>query len=223
MIHKLERWAWCGGALLAGNAGMVNAVGFQSYAHQAVTHVTGTTTLFSVAAAHADLAGLGQLGWVLGSFLAGATLGGFMIQRSVLQLGRRYGFALLVECLLLTAAAALMRSDVMTGSYLASAACGLQNAMASSYSGAVLRTTHVSGMFTDIGAACGHLLRGIEVDWIRVRLYGLLIGAFFVGGIVGCRLFDRWSVDALYVPAALTGSIAVAYAVYAQRAGPREG
>ncbi len=56
---------------------------------------------------------------------------------------------------------------------LAAAAAGLQNAYASAYRGMVVRTTHATGLITDIG-----FLAGAAV------LAGLL--AFFVGGgIVG--------------------------------------
>lgn len=214
MIYKLERWAWFGGALLAGNAGMVNAVGLQSYVHQAVTHVTGTTSLFSLALAHADTGALIDLGLVLVAFVSGAALSGFIIQHDALKLGRRYGVALLIESVLLATAAVLMRSHTMLGSYFASAACGLQNAMASTYSGAVLRTTHLSGMFTDLGAALGHFLRGIPVDWIRVRLYAMLIGSFFLGGIAGSLLFATFGPATLYLPAAFTGTVAAGYTLY---------
>jgi len=107
-----------------------------------------------------------------------------------------------------------MRSHTMLGSYFASAACGLQNAMASTYSGAVLRTTHLSGMFTDLGAALGHFLRGIPVDWIRVRLYAMLIGSFFLGGIAGSLLFATFGPATLYLPAAFTGTVAAGYTLY---------
>lgn len=109
----------------------------------------------------------------------------------------------------------MMRSHNFVGSYCASVACGLQNAMAGTYSGSVLRTTHVSGMFTDLGAAFGHLLRGAAVDWIRVRLYGVLVGSFVLGGICGALLFDIFSYNTLYIPAALTGGIAIIYTMYA--------
>lgn len=215
MINRLERWAWWGGALLACIAGIVNAVGLQSYAHQAVTHVTGTTSLFTLALAGGDAVGMMRLGLVLVSFVAGAALSGFIVQNSALQLGRRYGVALFVESVLLFVASALMGSHLGLGSYFASAACGLQNAMASTYSGAVLRTTHLSGMFTDFGAALGHLLRGAAVDWVRVRLYALLIGSFAVGGVIGSLLFRSFGPATLYFPAALTGSVAIVYTTYA--------
>lgn len=215
MIHRLERWAWWGGALLAAIAGIVNAVGLQSYAHQAVTHVTGTTSLFTQALATHDRMGISQLGLVLGSFVLGAMLSGFIIRNSVLKLGRRYGVALFIESILLLIASALMNSHLVVGSYFASAACGLQNAMASTYSGTVLRTTHLSGMFTDCGAAMGHLLRGTPVDWIRVRLSLLVIGSFSTGGVIGSLLFPLFGPATLYLPAALTGGVAILYTTYA--------
>jgi len=222
MIHKLERWAWWGGALLAVIAGTVNAVGLQSYAHQAVTHVTGTTSLLTLAIARQDMATFTRLALVLGSFVAGAALSGFIIQNSTLKIGRRYGVALFVESVFLFAASALMDSHLAIGSFFASAACGLQNAMVSTYSGAILRTTHLSGMFTDCGAALGHLLRGAPVDWIRVRLYSLLIGSFAVGGVIGSLLFEVFGPETLYIPAVCTGTVALGYTVYAHRRKQRE-
>ena len=215
MIYKLDRWAWFGGALLAAIAGSINAVALQSYAHQAVTHVTGTTSLLSLAVAQGDWAGLANLALVIGAFASGATLSGFIIQNSTLKLGRRYGIALFIESILLFFASDLMDTNVRVGSYLASAACGLQNAMASTYSGAILRTTHLSGMFTDLGAAMGHGLRGAAVDWIRVRLYVLLIGSFVLGGTFGSMLFKIWGSATLYVPAIFTGVVALTYTTYA--------
>lgn len=98
---------------------------------------------------------------IIGSFVAGTVLSGFLIQDSTLQLGRRYGVALLLESLLLCAAVPLLYRDNSFGIYSASCACGLQNAMVSTYSGAVVRTTHLSGMFTDLGIFLGHAIRGL--------------------------------------------------------------
>jgi Protein of unknown function (DUF1275) len=43
--------------------------------------------------------------------------------------------------------------------YMLAMACGMQNGMTTRYSGAVVRTTHLTGMFTDMGLLIGHLLR----------------------------------------------------------------
>ena len=222
MITKIERWAWWGGATLAGIAGMVNSVGFLSYAHQAVTHLTGTTTLISLTIVNQKRAEWLHLVMVVLAFVLGAAISGFLIQHSTLKLGRRYGAVLLLESALLGCAAALMKSNSIVGSYFASAACGLQNAMASTYSGSLLRTTHLSGMFTDVGAALGHWARGIEVDWLRVRLSGLIIVSFGIGGIVGALLFQKLQYATLYVPAAFTGIVGIGYTAYAHAKRSRQ-
>lgn len=217
MINKIERWAWWGGAILAAIAGAVNAVGFLSYAHQAVTHLTGTTTLLSLAASHGAMSDLLHFFGIIAAFVVGAAFSGFLIQHSTLRLGRRYGAALLVESILLGCAAAMMKSHGLGGSYFASAACGLQNAMVGTYSGALIRTSHLTGMFTDLGAALGHFARGIHVDWLRVRLCLTIIVSFTIGGVLGVWLFEWQQHDALYVPAALTGIVGIWYSAYAHR------
>lgn len=217
MISKLPRWAWVGGAVLAGIAGMVNAVGFLSYDHQAVTHLTGTTTLLGLAAAGPDRREMLHLLTVIAAFVGGAALSGFVIEHSTLRLGRRYGVVLALEAALLAAAAMLMGSRAALGSYFASAACGLQNAMASSYSGTVLRTAHLTGMFTDLGVVLGHWLRGVEADWRRFRLCANLVAAFAAGGLLGALCYRGFGARTLYIPAALTGFVAAVYSGYAHR------
>lgn len=215
MLAKLGNWAWIGGASLAAIAGMINAIGFLSYSHQAVTHLTGTTSLLSLAVFDGDHTATLHLGGVLLAFLLGATLSGFIIQRQTLKLGRRYGVALAIEGLLLATAAVCMRHHLVYGSYFASAACGLQNAMASTYSGAVLRTTHVTGIVTDLGSALGHALRGLDVDGPRLRLYALVLSGFLLGGITGAALFEYTGTDALFYPAGLAFIVALGYTGYA--------
>lgn len=217
MISKLPRWLWFGGAVLAGIAGMINAVGFLSFQHQGITHVTGSTTLLGIATAHGSFAEGSHVLAVIGFFLGGCILSGMIIRDSTLKLGRRYGVALAAEAFLLACAVPLLRQNSLFGPYLASCACGLQNGMASTYSGAVLRTTHVSGMFTDLGIALGHALRGLTVDWRRARLGALLIAAFFSGTLLGTLGYSVFGYDTLYFPALLTGAAGLAYTLYLHR------
>ncbi|MDB6112069.1 MAG: hypothetical protein JWR69_3819 [Pedosphaera sp.] len=214
MISKLPRWVLWGALMLAFIAGMINAVGFLGFQHQGITHLTGTTTLLGIALAHGSAQDSLHLLAVIGSFLAGATLSGFIIQNSALKLGRRYSVALFIESGLLFVAVPLLRRHNAMGDYLASCACGLQNAMVSTYSGAVLRTTHVSGVFTDLGIFFGHLLRRLPVDWRRFRIWSALPVAFLAGGAAGAGLFLRFSYDTLYLPAALTAFVGLAYGIY---------
>ena len=214
MIDRLPRWVWAGAGLLALIAGMVNVVGLLGFEHQAVTHLTGTTTMLGAALARQDGYGVRHFAALLASFMAGAMLSGFIVRDSTLRLGRRYGAALALESLLLAAAASLLSRERELGHYLASCAIGLQTAMVSTYSGATIRTTHVSGMFTDLGIYAGHAMRGMRVDLRRMRLSLLVIGGFLAGGIAGAALFDRYSYATLYIPAALTGLVALSYGLY---------
>jgi uncharacterized membrane protein YoaK (UPF0700 family) len=193
---------------------MINIVGLLGFEHQAVTHLTGTTSMLSDAASLGDWLSFAKLLAVAGAFLAGAIASGFVIQDSTLKLGRRYGVALALESLLLCCAVPLLARQSHWGVCLASAACGLQNAMATTYSGSSVRTTHLSGMFTDLGIFVGHLLRRMPVDWRRLKLCALIISGFFCGGIGGAAAFRKLGYAALFFPAAFTGAGALAYTFY---------
>lgn len=217
MISKLPRWVWTGAWALAFVGGFVNVVGLLGLEHQAVTHLTGTTSMLGAALAAFDGSTALHLAAVIGSFLAGTVLSGFIIRDSALQLGHRYWLALLLEAILLFSAVPLLNAGRALGLHCASCACGLQNAMASTYSGTVVRTTHISGMFTDLGIFLGHALRRLPVDRRRLRLCFLVISGFLCGGIAGAAGFRRLSYDALFIPATLIAFTSLAYALYRLR------
>jgi uncharacterized membrane protein YoaK (UPF0700 family) len=211
MLSKLPKWVWAGAWALAFVAGIVNVVGLLGFEHQAVTHLTGTTSMLAAALAAFDWTAALHFAAIISSFMAGTVLSGFLIQDSTLQLGRRYGVALLLESILLCLAVPLLKRNNIFGLYSASCACGLQNAMVSTYSGAVVRTTHLSGMFTDLGIFLGHSLRGLAVDMRRLRLCFLIISGFLCGGIAGAIAFRHLGYSALFIPSGLTAGTSLAY------------
>lgn len=214
MISRLPRWVLLYAALLAFIAGIINAVGFLSFEHQAVTHLTGTTTMLGSAVAAGDFGLALHLMAIIGSFFAGAALSGFIIGDSTLRLGRRYGVALLGEAALLVLAVQYLGEGSPLGIYLAGAACGLQNAMATAFSGTVIRTSHVTGMFTDLGITVGHLLRRAPIEHRRVVLSLVVISGFLAGGIGGAFGFGLWQYKVLYVPAFGAFMLALTNAYY---------
>lgn len=217
MASRLATWVWVGAAALACVAGMVNVVGYLGFEHQAITHLTGTTSLLGAALAQGNLRSIAQLAGMLLAFVLGAVLSGLLIKDSVLQLGRRYGVALAIEAVLLAVAVPLFERGWFLGPLLAAVAIGLQNAMATTYSGAIIRTSHVSGMFTDLGISLGHAMRGLPVDQRRLWLCLVIITAFLAGGIAGALLYGHWQYRALYLPAVLTGTTGLIYGVYRHR------
>ena len=222
MISKLPTWVWIWAWWLAFMAGMMNVVGFLSFEPQAISHLTGTTSLLAMALAERNAAM--ALHWlsIIAAFVFGAMLSGLLLRHSALRLGRRYGIALVIEAALLVAAAQLLMRHDALGIYLVGIACGLQNAMVSAYSGAVVRTTHLTGMFTDLGITLGHVLRGSGYDRRRLQLCLIVISAFFAGGYASALLFARIDYATLYVPAALALLFAGSYAVYRWRKGIAE-
>ncbi len=225
MIHKLPGWIWLGGCLLAGVAGMVNAIAFLSFTHHAATHVTGIFTQLSIGIFDLESEQTRMAALMLFSFFIGSIICGIIIHDGHLKMGRRYGLALGVECGLLLASTAAFYHHSIWGERLAAMASGLQNAMVSTYSGSVVRTTHMTGILTDFGALVGQIARGTKVNLLTFRLLVLLMTSFLLGGILGVLFYGRWEYLAMLLPAGLVGILAVGYLIiqrtqYAMRPFP---
>lgn len=214
MISRLPRWFWFCTWVLAFIAGILNVTGVLGFTHQTVSHLTGSTSMLAVGIGTLDFSAVWHFGFVIGSFLIGAVLSGFIIQTTTLQLGHRYGVALWLESFFICLAVPLFRHESLCGVYCLACACGLQNAMVSTYSGTVVRTTHVSGMFTDLGIFLGHALRGLPIDFLRMRMSLLVISGFLTGGIAGTILFNHLGYSSLFIPATITASAALGYGIY---------
>jgi uncharacterized membrane protein YoaK (UPF0700 family) len=214
MISKLPPWVWVCAWLLSFVAGIVNVVGLLGFTHEAITHLTGSTSLLAASIAVADASSIVHFICLIGAFVFGCAICGFVVRDGALQLGLSYGFALLSESVLLIVASVFLSRSNPAGFYFAACACGMQNAMISTYTGTVVRTTHVSGMFTDLGIFAGHFLRGIPVDPRRLWLYMTVISGFLCGGTMGTFCFQVVDYFTLLIPAALTASAAVIYFLF---------
>nr|WP_246505739.1 YoaK family protein [Coralloluteibacterium stylophorae] len=210
----MPAWVWTGAGTLAFVAGMVNVVGYIGFEHQALSHLSGTTSQLGTALARGALGPAAQLMAVMSAFVAGAFASGLLIRGRALELGRPYGAALALEAVLLTSAVPLFERGNLAGALLAAAACGLQNGLTTTYSGALLRTTHLTGMFTDLGVHLGNRLRGIPADARRAALCVLVIAGFLGGGIAGALLFPHLGYRTLLLPALLVGATGIAYVAY---------
>ena len=214
MIFKLPRWVWIGAWVLACTAGIVNVVGFLGFEHISISHMTGTTSMLGAAIASIDLRSTLHLLAIIFAFVAGCALSGFIIQDSTLRLGRRYGVALTLVSLLLFISIPLFKQQSAYAVYAAACACGLQNAMVSTYSGALVRTTHLTGMFTDLGIFLGQSARGLKTDIRRLWLCVMVISGFLCGGIIGAFAYHHLGYNALFIPALTTASMSLLYGMY---------
>jgi uncharacterized membrane protein YoaK (UPF0700 family) len=90
---------------------------------------------------------------------------------------------------------------------------GLQNAVITKVSKAEIRTTHVTGLVTDIGIELGRLIyvnRSIDkpkvlADRERLGVHLLLFTSFLSGGLIGALGFKTFGYVAAYPLAALLG------------------
>jgi len=162
-------------------------------------------TGFSIALSKANWPVLSHLASVVSAFFFGSIICGIIIRDSHLKIGRRYGIALMLEGLLLCMSAVGFQSNSMLGEIIASLACGLQNAMVSMYSGAIVRTTHMTGIVTDLGTLIGRRIGNTKFDYHAAYLYSLLLVSFIIGGSIGVFVFQAINYFALLVPAFITG------------------
>jgi uncharacterized membrane protein YoaK (UPF0700 family) len=85
-------------------------------------------------------------------------------------------------------------------------ACGLQNAMTSSYCGLMIRTTHVTGMVTDLGVMLGHWLRHGQIEWWKWCFLSLVFLSFGTGGWLGAWANLHYGVGCLGIAAGAFGA-----------------
>ena len=86
---------------------------------------------------------------------------------------------------------------------------GLQNAIITKISAAQIRTTHVTGMVTDIGIELGKLVYRsrrtgeppVRPDLGKLAMLAGLVGLFFVGGVLGAAGYLAVGFPVLVVPA----------------------
>jgi uncharacterized membrane protein YoaK (UPF0700 family) len=205
-----------GGLLLAAAAGAINVIAVLS-GSLPVTHVTGSMSRIGTDIESGDDHDALTVLFVIMAFGVGAALCGLLLGSQRLRLGRRYGIAMLIEAGLLILAVLVFTTSIPWAMALAAMAAGLQNAMASSYGGQIVRTTHVTGILTDLGFMVGHALRGERIEGWKLSLLGGLLLAFFVGGVAGAFAHSFAGFDALYGVAALIGTMGLIYFIWRLR------
>lgn len=207
---------WGLGALLALNAGTVDVSGFLAY-RQFTSHMSGlTATIAATLVTEGPRVILRPLA-ALCAFVGGAALCSILVNWS----RRRdheslFAVPLLLESALLGGIALLAGSMPVTLLLAIMAfSMGLQNAASAKLSNAQLRTTHVTGMVTDIGIELGRALywnHSPEHEPIRshARLLSfktLLVGLFLLGGIVAAYGYPRFGLHLLWPFAASLAAV----------------
>lgn len=200
-----NRWL---GLALAFTAGAINAGGYLAV-RQYTSHMTG------IVSSMADNLALGDTEMVLNgiggllSFVAGAACSAVMVNYARRrQLNSEYAFPLLLESALLLCFGLLgSQLSAIEGLFvpltvmLLCFIMGLQNAVISKLSHAEIRTTHMTGVITDIGIELGKLAYmsrtnpagqpAVRANRERLKVLLSLLGCFFVGGVAGALGFKH--------------------------------
>lgn len=179
-----------GALTLAFVAGYINSVVLGFFATP-VSHMTGAVSYFSIDIVMQDQAGIKGSLIIIFGFILGAIISGLAIGAEKLLPARRFGSVMVMEGIILAAATLLLLEKSIWGAGLAAVACGMQNAMTSSYLGLAIRTTHVTGTITDIGVMIGHYLRHGYIEGWKFRFLLALACAFGMGCIIG-SFFNLW-------------------------------
>lgn len=194
--------------LLGLAAGFVNAAGFLAFS-VLTTNVTGHAALFAERLAQGDWQTARVIALWMFLFLAGAFISSLIVSGVGKNQRFSYTIPIIIEMLILSAVAvfgyqyngSLLAKEIYAGSLLF--AMGLQNSLVSMVSGSVVRTTHLTGTFTDLGIELAQVLRNTEekhalIAKIKLRL--TIIFFFMTGALAGAFMFRYYSFYSFFVP-----------------------
>jgi uncharacterized membrane protein YoaK (UPF0700 family) len=211
--------------LLAMQGGFLNVGGFLGVG-RFVSHVTGFATLFGVEAAKRHyMVALGMLSTPM-LFIFGSMVSAYFIERRrILNKLPQYSivFSLIISGLMLTGLLGYFgffgefgnHLDSLQNFYylfLLSYICGMQNALISSVSGSVIRTTHLTGPSTDLGI-------GIVRYWTKFPLsnkretfatwcrFGIIL-SFISGSLIGAIIFSELKFIGFIFPVVISSFVA---------------
>jgi uncharacterized membrane protein YoaK (UPF0700 family) len=204
-IHNLRL-----ASMLSFVAGIVNISGVLSIG-TLTTNVTGHFAFFAedFVSAQYQMA-LAYISYIL-FFLLGAFTASFLVEISLKKKSdKSHALPMLLEVVILIFVALAVAESFISSMWIARAllfAMGLQNALVTKISQATVRTTHLTGLFTDLGIEMSQLFfhRGsVESRKLSRSIYLRLaiIVFFFLGGILGGFLYAEINMYTLTLAAA---------------------
>ena len=193
-------------AFVAGVTNVAGVIAFLAY----TTNITGHVALLArkVTAQELDEV-ITVFSWLF-MFFFGAFVSHFLV-RSYEQTSKykAHAFPILLETIILLAVAIYgnhffgsseIERQVIIGAILFS--MGLQNSLVSTISGGLIKSSHLTGLFTDFGADLAEWLhpKTAKPDVLRNRLYIRItvLGFYFLGGLIGGYLFELYNFKVFY-------------------------
>ncbi|MEO8795414.1 MAG: YoaK family protein [Daejeonella sp.] len=199
-------------SLLSFVAGVVNVAGFLSI-QRLTTNVTGhfayfVDEVFKLHFTESFIYFFYIFFFFLGSFVSS------LLVEIISRNNERFVFVIpvVIESFILFTIAffghALILNNPSLIAYSLLFAMGLQNSLVTRISDAIVRTTHLTGLFTDLGIELSQLFfyrakKQQEKLMSTIKLRLRIIVYFFTGGIVGGILYAYFNLSVLMLPAAM--------------------
>lgn len=225
---------------MAFQAGFLNIGGFMA-CHRFVSHVTGFATFFGLEVSELRIGPAMGMLLVPLFFLIGAMISGLLVDiRLKLQKKPRYyiSFGLMFFLIVVVLVGGIfdhfgkfgevvngMPDYILLGTLCLT--CGIQNGLVTTVSRSVIRTTHLTGITTDLGLGLMRVLNRSKLpsllsDEVRANLMRLGIIFFFgFGSVAGGVVFRRSGYFGFSIPAAITGALFVTTMYFQTRSTPR--
>ncbi|WP_026262323.1 YoaK family protein [Spirosoma panaciterrae] len=195
-------------SLLSFVAGIVNVVGFLAV-QKLTTNVTGHFALMVEEALKINLHQSFYYFLYIFFFFLGSFCSNLIIQITE-KLMDKYIFIIpvLSETVILTSIALLSFDYILANPNLIACsmlfAMGLQNSLVTTISSSAVRTTHLTGLFTDLGIEVSQLFffkaKGQQAKLkAAIKLKLTIITAFFLGGILAGVLFSTFKMKTLFI------------------------
>jgi uncharacterized membrane protein YoaK (UPF0700 family) len=225
---------------MALQAGVFNVGGFLA-CQRFVSHVTGFATYFGVEVAQPEGRHAAGMLAVPLFFIFGAMLSGVLVDLRIKQhkLPRYYvAFGIIFGLSLIVLVGGVLGYWGKFGHILESRRdytllillcliCGIQNGTITTVSRSVVRTTHLTGITTDLGIGLVRFLNRnkIPADTIpnegKANLMRIGIVSFFIlGSVIGAFLFKRFEYGGFALPVVTSGLLFAAMIYYQVRRAP---
>ena len=199
-------------ALLSLVAGIVNVTGYFAV-HTLTTNVTGHFAFFANEVLKKDF----TMALVYLVFIFAFFMGAFfssMIVELIFRRNSRYVYVIpvAIEVAILTIIALLSRENIVYNANIISCsllfAMGLQNSLVTNISNSVVRTTHLTGLFTDLGIELSQIFFYQEPDQQKrlrssIGLRLTIISCFFGGCIIGGFTYYVYGILSLLLAAGI--------------------
>lgn len=220
ILHPKNRFTW---ALLAFQGGYINVGGLLTV-HIFVSHITGFSALFSIRFHSGDYLNSLYFLFVPFFFLLGAFFSSIFTEiRKKNTKEPVYIYILSILCLLFLTITFLGIGgffgkfgesfnnfhDFILLSILAFS-CGSQNAIFTHYSKSIVRTTHLTGLTTDLGIGLAKYFISGDCEEQRInRIRMDIIGSFLIGSLFAAYIFPLFEFLGFLIPAFLSMTVGI--------------